>query len=116
MINLEILTLNMVENLDDFQDVDKLKELFEQYHKEQTELEQEKKYYFITYRGRGHSRSGNSIYSTWSECIDIPPMKFMLDVQESENRAEKSYYSSFDLINTVEISKIEYDEYKDLFG
>jgi hypothetical protein len=69
-----------------------------------------KKYYFITYQAS--NRDGS--ISTWNQVIDISPMQFIKGVSEYEEMNSGNYIS-FRVINTCEISLVDYIEYKDRF-
>lgn len=66
------------------------------------------KYYFITYQA---SCRGTSSPVMWHDVIDESPMKFIKDVERIEESGDNRYYN-FRIINTLEISRDEYDEYK----
>jgi len=68
------------------------------------------KYYFITYQATNR----NGISSMWNQVIDISPMAFIKMVSDVEKNGSKKY-SSFVIINTLEISKEEFNGYDDYF-
>ena len=67
-------------------------------------------YYFITYEG--HNRSGSK--SVWNEVIDVSPMEYIKKVGETEDQGSQAYMS-FVVLNTLEISKKEYEKFKGEF-
>jgi hypothetical protein len=69
------------------------------------------KYYFITYQAT--SRNGGSV-SIWNCVIDESPMKFIKDIEETEENLG-SVYCNFVMLNTLEISKDEYNEWNGHF-
>jgi len=85
---------------------------FVSYDVEPEELK-EGKYYFITYRGM--SRDSDSSLSIWNTVTDLSPMAFIKKLLVSESEARNSYYKDFVIMNTEEISKEEYLEYKGKF-
>lgn len=67
-----------------------------------------KKHYFITYKAT--NRGGHK--SIWNQVIDISPMDFIKSLEELETTG--TYYD-FVVINTCEITKEDYDKFKDKF-
>lgn len=65
-----------------------------------------KKYYFITYQAE--NRQGST--SIWNQVIDISPMGFIKNVIEVEEAGSRTYYN-FVVINTCEITKMEFEKY-----
>lgn len=68
------------------------------------------KYYFITYQAK--NRQGTT--SIWNQVIEDSPMKFIKHVSDVEERGSREYHF-FVVINTLEITLEEYNEYKDQF-
>ena len=66
------------------------------------------KYYFITYKGKIRSELGN--YSIWNQCINCSPMEFIKIIEKSEQKGSDNYFD-FVVINTLEITKEEFDKY-----
>ena len=75
------------------------------------------KYYFITYLGIRRDSDPSKNY--WHAVTDDNPMQFrqkLINSEESaENNGRKSYYMDFIIINTCEISEMQYDLWKDQF-
>tara|TARA_R110000796_G_scaffold162503_1_gene279265 strand:- start:9865 stop:10077 length:213 start_codon:yes stop_codon:yes gene_type:complete len=69
------------------------------------------KYYFITYQAK--IRCGDNM-SIWNRVIDISPMEFIKRVEKAEEE-HHGYHYSFTVCNTCEITKEEYNKYKDEF-
>jgi hypothetical protein len=67
-----------------------------------------KKHYFITYQAV--NRQGSK--SIWNQVINTTPMVFIKAVEEAE--VSGTYYN-FVVINTCEITKEDYDKFKDRF-
>lgn len=64
------------------------------------------KYYFITYQAK--NRGGGK--STWNQVIDTSPMHFINHIEMLD-----STHYCFVVLNTLEITKDEFDEYEDKF-
>lgn len=64
------------------------------------------KYYFITYQAT--NRQGS--VSIWNDVINKSPMKFIKDIQKTEEKGSNTYYN-FVVLNTCEISDEEFDEF-----
>ena len=64
------------------------------------------KYYFITYQAT--NRQGS--VSIWNDVINESPMKFIKDIQKTEETGSNTYYN-FLVINTCEISEDEFNKY-----
>ena len=64
------------------------------------------KYYFITYQAT--NRQGS--VSIWNDVINESPMKFIKDIQKTEERGSNTYYN-FVILNTCEISEDEFNEF-----
>ena len=69
------------------------------------------KYYFITYQA---TTSANSIQS-WNACIDISPMEYIKTVEKCEDNSSHPYWRNFVITNTCEITKKEFEQFKDEF-
>lgn len=81
----------------------------------QAELDKLKKmgkYYFITYAALTRSFTGQD--GRWNAVIDESPMAFIKRVEKRERNGSNNYYD-FVILNTLEISKEEYDEWEDKF-
>lgn len=73
--------------------------------------EEEQKYYFVTYQG--HSKYGSQLFQM---PIDCHPIDHILEENRLSNEpSNTSIYSNFVLINQIEITKEEYEKYKDEF-
>lgn len=68
------------------------------------------KYYFITYQAT--NRQGS--VSIWNDVIDKSPMEFIIDIEKTEEMGSDTYYN-FRVLNTLVISKNEFDKFKDHF-
>lgn len=68
------------------------------------------KYYFITYQAS--NRQGG--ISIWNEVIATSPMKFIKNTEQENDKGSNTYYN-FVILNTCEISKKEFNKYKDNF-
>lgn len=68
------------------------------------------KYYFITYQ----ATNKQGCKSIWNQAINVSPMDFIKDVESLEDKTNP-VYRSYVVINTCEISKQEYEKYKDEF-
>lgn len=66
------------------------------------------KYYFITFSAENRKNGGTSM---WNVCIPVSPLRFITDVGEGDEQ-----WYNFVIVNVFEISKEEFDEYKDNFG
>jgi len=64
------------------------------------------KYYFITYQAT--NRQGS--VSIWNNVINKSPMKFIKDIQKTEEKGSNTYYN-FVVLNTCEISDGEFNEF-----
>ena len=64
------------------------------------------KYYFITYQAT--NRQGYA--SIWNDVINKSPMKFIKDIQKTEEKGSNTYYN-FVVLNTCEISEEEFNEF-----
>lgn len=64
------------------------------------------KYYFITYQAT--NRQGS--VSIWNDVINTSPMKFIKDIQKTEEKGSNTYYN-FVVLNTCEISDEEFNEF-----
>lgn len=64
------------------------------------------KYYFITYQAT--NRQGS--ISIWNQVIKGNPMKFIKDIQKTEEKGSNTYYN-FVVLNTCEISEDEFNEF-----
>lgn len=64
------------------------------------------KYYFITYQAT--NRQGS--VSIWNDVINESPMKFIKDIQKTEEKGSNTYYN-FVVLNTCEISEDEFNEF-----
>lgn len=64
------------------------------------------KYYFITYQAT--NRQGS--VSIWNDVINKSPMKFIKDIQKTEEKGSNTYYN-FVVLNTCEISDEEFNEF-----
>lgn len=72
-----------------------------------------KKYYFITYQADSTRQAG--MKSEWNECTNLSPMEFVKEHEKAEQESDKPYYRNFVVLNTCEITKEEYEKYKDEF-
>ena len=68
------------------------------------------KYYFITYQATNMQGS----ISIWNQVINVSPMKFIKDVEETEHLGSRTYHD-FVVINTCKISKKEFQKYDGQF-
>ena len=66
------------------------------------------KYYFVTYRAT--TKHGRHYIVNY--VIDVSPMKFIKEVEASDNGQLFDYL----IINALEISKDEFDEFSGQFG
>ena len=64
------------------------------------------KYYFITYLAHRATENGTGV---WNTVIDTSPMEFIL--QQEDDR----YWWNYVITNVHEITKEEFDEYKNRF-
>ena len=64
------------------------------------------KYYFITYQAT--NRQGS--VSIWNDVINESPMKFIKDIQKTEEEGSNTYYN-FVVLNTCKISENEFNEF-----
>lgn len=64
------------------------------------------KYYFITYQAT--NRQGS--VSIWNDVINTSPMKFIKDIQKTEEKGSNTYYN-FVVLNTCEISDEEFNDF-----
>jgi len=67
-----------------------------------------KKHYFITYQAV--NRQGSK--SIWNQVINTSPMLFIKAVEEGE---KSGTYYNYVVINTCEITKEDYEKFKDRF-
>ena len=66
------------------------------------------KYYFVTIQAK--NKYGDK--SLWNLAIDISPMQYSLDSKKSEEDREGGpFYTNFIILNTLEITKEEYEKY-----
>jgi hypothetical protein len=68
------------------------------------------KYYFITYQAT--NRDGNT--SMWMDTINVSPMKFIDDMETYWHKRGNTYFN-FVILNTCEISEIEYENWSGHF-
>lgn len=68
------------------------------------------KYYFITYQAT--NRQGS--VSIWNDVIDKSPMEFIIDIERAEEMGSDTYYN-FRVLNTLVLSKEEFDKFKGHF-
>jgi len=73
---------------------------------------EEQKFYDITYEGIRVDRERNC---SWRDVIDVEPEAFIKRVKESEEKAERGYYSDFKLVSQREISKQGFDDFDGYF-
>jgi len=72
--------------------------------------EQKDKYYFFTLQAT--NRDGHD--SSWNYITDKNPIESLLKIQSAEEKGSRSYYN-FVIINSFEITKEEYEKYKNKF-
>jgi hypothetical protein len=68
------------------------------------------KYYFITYQAT--NKQGTD--SMWNQVINVSPMHFIKRISKIEEQGSRTY-NSFVVVNTCEITKEQYEEFKDMF-
>jgi len=72
--------------------------------------EQKDKYYFFTLQAT--NRQGS--ISVWNYITNKSPIEFLLEIQGTEEKGSRTYYN-FVIINSFEITKEEYEKFKDKF-
>jgi len=72
----------------------------------------EEKYYFVTYNAPANSEP---FYVYYHELIKGSPLTFFIDINKKLNNDEWTRGTRVSIINTVEISKEEYEQNKDNF-
>jgi hypothetical protein len=68
------------------------------------------KYYFITYQ----ATNKQGTISTWSDVTNESPMDFIKRISSIEERGSRTY-NNFVVINTCEISRTEFEKFKNSF-